>query len=181
MVAMKKEASHSTQSKHSKRGRGFKRAVSLMGGQIKTASQTRGFAVSRLLTHWEEIAGSEVAAISRPVEVSYGKGGLGATLCLLTNGANAPLLEMQKVKLRERVNATYGYNAISSIRITQTHARGFAEGQVDFVHRKAASGPAAIDPEIKREVEAQAAQIGDARLREALAALGENVLSKHKR
>lgn len=178
MAAMKKEASHS---KHSKRGRGFKRAVSLMGTQIKTASQTRGFAVSRLLTHWEEIAGADIAAISRPVEVSYGKGGLGATLCLLTTGANAPLLEMQKVKLREKVNATYGYNAISSIRITQTHAHGFAEGQVDFVHRKPAPEAKPVDPEIAREVKAQAAQIGDARLREALAALGQNVLSKHKR
>ena len=181
MAAMEKEASHSTDSKRGKRGRGFKRAVSLMGTQIKTASQTRGFAVSKLLTHWEEIAGAEIAAISRPVEVSYGKGGLGATLCLLTTGANAPLLEMQKVKLREKVNATYGYNAISNIRITQTHAHGFAEGQVDFVHRKKKPAAKAPDPEVVREVEAQAAKIGDARLREALAALGQNVLSKRKR
>ncbi|MBU2980417.1 DUF721 domain-containing protein [Lentibacter algarum] len=164
-----------------KRGRGFKRAVTLMNGQIKSVSQQRGFAVSRLLTHWEEIAGSDIAAISRPVEVNYGKGALGATLCLLTTGSNAPLLEMQKVKLREKVNATYGYNAISRIRITQTHARGFAEGQVDFVHRKGAAAVKAVDPEIAREVNEHAAQVGDDGLREALAALGQNVLSKHKR
>ena len=39
---------------------------------------------------------------------------------------------MQKVQLRERVNAVYGYNAIARIRITQTAAAGFSEGQADF-------------------------------------------------
>ena len=72
-----------------KRGRGFKRAVTLMNGQIKSVSQQRGFAVSKLLTHWEEIAGSDIAEISHPVEVTYGIGGLGATLCLLTTRSNA--------------------------------------------------------------------------------------------
>ena len=47
---------------------------------------------------------------------------MGATLTLLTTGANAPMLEMQKEKLRQKVNAVYGYNAISRVRIT-----GFVE------------------------------------------------------
>lgn len=175
MAAMSKDASQA------KRGRGFKRAVTLMGTQIKSASQQRGFAVSRLLTHWEEIAGAEIAAISRPVEVSYGKGGFGATLCLLTTGANAPLLEMQKPKLRDKVNATYGYNAISAIRITQTHATGFAEGQADFEHRRTKAKPKTPDPEIVAEVKGQAATVQSESLRDALEALGQNVLSKHKR
>ena len=106
---------------------GFKQTSGLLSGQIRRASETRGFAQSRVLTHWEEIAGADIAAISRPVEVSYGRGGFGATLTLLTTGANAPLLEMRKETLRERVNAIYGYNAIARIRITQTAATGFAD------------------------------------------------------
>ena len=35
----------------------------------------------------------------------YGKGGMGATLTLLTTGPMAPMVEMQKERLRERVNA----------------------------------------------------------------------------
>lgn len=170
---MSKETSH-------KRGRGFKRAASLMGKRINSAAQSRGFAVSRLLTHWEEIAGPDIAGISRPVEVSYGQGGLGATLCLLTTGANAPLLEMQKPKLRERVNSAYGYNAISAIRITQTHATGFSEGQVSFQHRKKSDTKKAIDPSVKAEVTACAKDVSDQSLRAALEALGQNVLTKHK-
>ena len=175
MALMNKDASQT------KRNRGFKRAANLMGERINAVSQQRGFAVSRLLTHWEEIAGPDIASISRPVEMSYGKGGFGATLCLLTTGANAPVLEMQKAKLREKVNAVYGYNAISSIRITQTHATGFAEGRVDFDHRKIKAAPKAPDPAVVQEVRARAADIGNESLRLALEALGQNVLSKHKR
>jgi len=75
---------------------GFKRTSSLLQTQIRKTSETRGFAQSRLLTHWAEIAGDDIAAISRPVEVRYGRSGFGATLTLLTTGANAPILEMQK-------------------------------------------------------------------------------------
>lgn len=162
-----------------RKARGFKRASTLMNQRIKTTAQTRGFAVSRLLTHWEEIAGQELAAISRPVEVSYGKGGFGATLCLLTTGANAPVLEMQKGKLRERVNATYGYNAISAIRVTQTHATGFAEGRVDFAHRKPDATETTPDPALQAEARACADGVRDDGLRDALEALARNVLSKH--
>jgi hypothetical protein len=87
--------------------------------------------VSRLLTHWAEIAGEDIARVTQPVEVSYGKG-FGATLTLLCPGAHAPMIEMQKERLREKVNACYGYNAISRIRITQTARSGFAEPQADF-------------------------------------------------
>ncbi|UYV38747.1 DUF721 domain-containing protein [Rhodobacteraceae bacterium D3-12] len=161
--------------------KGFTRAASLLNRQIRQAGETRGFAVTRLLTHWSEIAGEEIAAISRPVEVSYGRGGFGATLSLLTTGANAPMLEMQKETLRERVNSVYGYTAISRVRVTQTHATGFAEGRADFTHRKAKPTEAAPDPVIQGQVAEVAAPVGDADLRRALEALGQNVLSKSKR
>jgi hypothetical protein len=158
--------------------KGFARTDSLLSGQIRRASETRGFAQSRLLTQWAEIAGADAAAISRPVEVSYGRGGIGATLTLLTTGAHAPMLEMQKEKLRERVNAVYGYNAIARIRVTQTAATGFAEGQVAFTP-KPAETPAA-DPELKRRAAETARPVSDSGLRDALARLGENIMTKQE-
>ena len=152
-----------------------------MLGDIRKAGESRGFAVSRILTHWAEIAGDEVAAISRPVEVSYGRGGFGATLSLLTTGAQAPLLEMQKEQIRERVNAAYGYNAIARVRVTQTHATGFAEGQVSFDHRPKAAKPATADPALTRAAATAAQGVTDPSLRQALEALAQNVLSRPKR
>ena len=157
--------------------KGFKRTSSLLQTQIRKTSETRGFSQSRLLTHWPEIAGDDIAAISRPVEVRYGRGGLGATLTLLTTGANAPILEMQKEKLREKVNAVYGYNAISKVRVTQTAATGFSEGQVSFDHRPARARddtPAAILPEAQQ----MAGDVRDDGLRAALERLATNVYSK---
>jgi len=158
--------------------RGFKRTSNLLSERIRQAGESRGFAVSRVLTHWAEIAGEDIAAIARPVQVGYGKGSFGATLTVLTTGAQAPMLEMQKEKLRERVNAVYGYNAISRIRITQTAPEGFAEGQAQFAAR-----PAAEPREDARDaarVGETVADVASADLRAALERLGRNVLSSSK-
>jgi hypothetical protein len=157
---------------------GFKRTSALLQTSIRRASESRGFAQSRLLTHWAEVVGDDIAAIARPVEVSYARQGMGATLTLLTTGAQAPMLEMQKEKLRERVNAVYGYNAIARIRITQTAPVGFAEGQVDFTHRPKEATPPAVAPEMLQAATSLAAPVTDDGLRAALERLARNVLTK---
>ncbi|MGR3270897.1 DUF721 domain-containing protein [Thalassococcus profundi] len=160
--------------------KGFARTATLLQGQIRRASESRGFAQSRVLTHWPEIAGEDVAAISRPVDIGFGKGGLGATLTLLTTGAQAPMLEMQKEQIRARVNAVYGYNAIARIRITQTAATGFAEGQADFQHRPRPRADAAAAPEVVARARASTETVGDDALRAALERLAANVISRSK-
>jgi len=160
--------------------KGFTRTASLLSGKIRKASESRGFAQSRLLTNWAEVVGDDAASISRPVEVSYGRGGMGATLTLLTTGANAPLLEMQKEQLRARVNAVYGYNAIARVRVTQTAATGFSEGRVAFEHAPQ-KAVAASDPALRARAIDTTAPIGDDSLRDALARLGENILTKQNR
>ena len=154
--------------------KGFKQTSSLLTQRIRTGVESRGFAESRLLTRWEEIAGAETAAIARPVNVSYARGGMGATLTLLTSGAQAPMVEMQKDQLRARVNAVYGYNAISRIKITQTAPTGFADGQVQFAH-KAPTGPKAPDAAAQARGAAETKTVQDAALRRALAQLGANI------
>ena len=160
--------------------KGFKRTASLLTGRIRQASESRGFAQSRLLTDWAEVAGADVAAVARPVEVSYGRGGMGATLTLLTTGAQAPMLEMQKDQLREKVNAVYGYNAIARIRITQTAATGFADGQVAFDHKPKDTGPKEPAADMHRAAGKVVAPVEDETLRAALERLGANILTKEK-
>ncbi|MGR3616922.1 MAG: DUF721 domain-containing protein [Paracoccaceae bacterium] len=159
--------------------RGFKRTATLLSDQIRHAGESRGFAVSRLLTHWAEIVGEDIAKIARPVNIGYGKGGFGATLTVLTTGAQAPMLEMQKEQLRERVNAVYGYNAIARIRLTQTAATGFAEGQAQFAPppKKTARQPS---PEIRAQAANTARDVDNETLRAALEQLGRNVMTRQK-
>lgn len=165
--------------RHTSTTRGFKRTANVLNDQIRRVGESRGFAVSRVLTHWAEIAGTDIAGIARPVNINYGRGGFGATLTVLTTGAQAPMLEMQKEKLRERVNAAYGYNAISRIRITQTAPTGFAEGQAQFAP---APKKAKADPpqKVVEQVKQTVTQVENDELRAALERLGRNVLSKSK-
>ena len=156
---------------------GFKSASKLLESRIRKAGESRGFAVTRLLTHWEEIAG-DLASMARPVDVSYGRQGLGATLTLLTTGPMAPMVEMQKEQLREKVNAVYGYNAISRVRVTQTAATGFAEGQVDFTMNNPPAQKAPPTPEVVTRAREASGGVEDEGLKSALEALARNVLSK---
>lgn len=163
-----------------RRKRGFERAASLMTQRIRQAGESRGFAVSRLLTHWPETVGEDVAATARPVKVHYGREGFGATLTLLTTGARAPMLEMQKEKILERVNAVYGYAAISTVRITQTAPTGFAEGQAQFAHAPKKQAPRAPSPEVRQAAQTLSRDVQDDGLRAALDQLACNVLSRRK-
>ncbi len=169
----------SNESPGARRMRGFERASGLLQARIRAAGETRGFAVARLLTHWPEIVGEELAAMARPVKITYGRGSFGATLTLLTTGAHAPLLQAALPQIREKVNACYGYNAISRIRITQTAPVGFAEGRATFAHAPEKSAPRP-DPALTEKARAATSGVQDEKLRAALAALGENILSRSR-
>ena len=162
-----------------RRRKGFRRAADLVAPDIRRAAEERGFAETRLLTDWPEVAGAQAAAIARPVKVSWPKRqGAGAVLTLLTTGARAPELQMMLPAIRERVNAAYGYAAVGRIDVTQTAPTGFAEGQARF-----ASAPSAppradpADPAARADAAALAAGATDPGLRAALERLGAAIIS----
>ena len=159
--------------------RGFEPAGGLVRDPIRVAGEKRGFAVARLLTHWAEIVGSDLAGCTRPVKVGYAQGSMGATLTLLISGPVAPMVEMQKDSIRAKVNACYGYAAISRILLTQTAASGFSEGQAEF--RAAAKVmPKPADPAALAVAAKTAEGVHDGGLRDALALLAQNVLGRQK-
>jgi hypothetical protein len=159
-------------------GKGFARAATLVAARVRKAGESRGFAVSRLLTHWEEVVGEAVAKVAQPVGVTYGREGLGATLTVLVPGPQAPMVEMQKERIRERVNACYGYRAIARVRITQTAPQGFAEAQAAW-GAAPATAAAVMPQEVVEKAAAVAADVENTELRLALAALAANVLSRN--
>ncbi len=158
--------------------RGFTQAGGLVGARIQKTGAARGFAQMRLLTHWEEIVGSEIARIAQPEKVSYTRKGFGARLTLLAKPAHAPELQMQLPRIKERVNASYGYSAISDIRITQSGgATGFAEPETGFTHdHPAPSLPPAKAEKLRDEVSG----VEDETLRSLLESLGKNILLTSK-
>ena len=158
----------------SKRGRaGFRSASSLLERQIQKTSETRGFAISKLLVNWADINGNEIAKIAKPVKVNYGRDGIGAGLVLLTNGANAPIVQAQSKQIIDRVNEVYGYNAISRVRITQTDPSELINE--NSTNQKKHLKPSYLD-KIKAKEEVN--EVKDDVLKIALQSLGANILAK---
>ena len=147
----------------------FKQTGSFLKEAIRRVSETRGFAETRLLTHWEEIAGPEFAQKVTPVKVDFPKAGIGALLTVLCKGADAPMIEMALPQLRERVNSIYGYQAIRDIRITQTAPIGFAEEQAPFSAPK--PNKRKIDGPTRETIDT----VSDDSLRKALSELERNL------
>ena len=153
---------------------GFRHAGGVLSGRIRGAAESRGFSHAQIVTRWPEIVGPDIARIAEPVKVTYARQGVGATLVVLTKGAFGPELEMQKPRIREAVNAIYGYNAIARVQITQTAGTtGFAEARAPF---EAAPNP--VTPAKSSAVRATVAPIESENLRDALARLGQNIMSK---
>ena len=162
-----------------RRKRGFEPASKLVTGQLRQPFEKRGFSETKLLTHWPEIVGEETAKSAVPVKIRYARGGgFGATLVLLTTGGHAPTLEMQKDAIRQKVNACYGYNAVSRIQITQTAPVGFDEGHVRFEVKP--KEPPRPTPEILSAAHDAADPIRDTELKQALERLARNVLTKNR-
>ena len=82
---------------------------------------------------------------------------------------------MQRERIREKVNAVYGYGAIARVRVTQTAPEGFAEGQAVFEPAPAEPDAPEIDDGRAREI---AAGVEDDELRAALEALARNVMKR---
>jgi hypothetical protein len=107
------------------------------------------------------------------VKVNYGREGLGAGLVLLTNGANAPIVQAQSKQIIDRVNGVYGYNAISRVRITQIDPNELID-EKDEVSISLVK-PSELD---KTKAKDEVNGIKDNILNEALWLLGANIISK---
>ncbi|MBF9029521.1 DUF721 domain-containing protein [Rhodobacterales bacterium HKCCE3408] len=162
---------------HRPRRRGFEPASKLIGAELRSPMRKRGFAEAKLLTRWPEIVGSEIAELAVPVTLKHGQQ-MGGTLVLLTTGSAAPLVQMRAEEIKARVNACYGYRAVSRVSVTQTAASGFAEGQAEFAAKRKETRPAEPDPAAMNEAEAVIGRIGDERLRAALARMARRALVK---
>jgi len=116
------------------------RAVGSFVPQLtKKAFQKFGFSAATMLTNWAEIVGGETAAYTRPERLKWprnieiygdssgdtdGHSGVrqcrsGATLVLRVEPARALDVQYQGRQLMDRINAYFGYRAISEIRILQ--------------------------------------------------------------
>ena len=138
----------------------------------------RGFAEMRLITHWPEIVGEAFAASTLPVKVSRSRSGTGSTLTVLVNGAVAPVLQMQTPEMMRRINAYYGYPAITGISLTQTSSA--MPGIPVRRHPAESRGVEGVLEPLPEDVQNAIDHIENTDLRRAITAFGESVYRQHR-
>lgn len=122
--------------------------------------------LSRLKVNWKDIVGEQLARLCRPEKLTPAKGGRRLTLMVVP--AAAGLVQHQSEIIRQRVSVAAGGD-ITAIKILQGHL-GAAPNQKP-------SRPIPLTPEQKEALIASAESIEDEKLRAAIVALGEAVLT----
>lgn len=115
-----------------KRASFAKSVGSFVPGLTRKSFEKYGFSTATLLTDWAQIAGRDLASFTLPERLKWPRnveayedvadgssGRPGATLVLRVDGPRAIEVQYQTSQIMERINAHFGYRAISEIRFIQ--------------------------------------------------------------
>lgn len=115
-----------------KRASFAKSVGSFVPGLTRKSFEKYGFSTATLLTDWAIIAGRDLASFTLPERLKWprgveafedtadnGRGRPGATLVLRVDGPRAIELQYQTGQIIERINAHFGYRAVSEVRFIQ--------------------------------------------------------------
>lgn len=111
----------------------YARAVgAFVPGLTRKSFEKYGFSTATLLTDWSVIAGPDLASFTLPERLKWPRrveayeetgaeqrGRPGATLVLRVDGPRAIEVQYQAAAIIERINAHFGYRAVSDVRFLQ--------------------------------------------------------------
>jgi hypothetical protein len=102
-------------------GYGPKSISGAIGNITKSIVGKRGFIEVDIITNWVAIVGDEIAAYVSPTSISFPRNARnsGTLHVQVLSGAFAVELQHREKQIKERVNSYFGYNAVSSLKITQ--------------------------------------------------------------
>lgn len=139
----------------------------LIGGTLDPIARKRGLARAELLSWWPDIVGAAYAGRTAPERIRWPRDGTAATLVVRCDPALALQFAHEKDRVRERLNAFFGYPAVGAIKIVQ-HAVGDSNHRA---LRPATQAP--IPPTVEKRLEAV-----EGPLKDSLRALARNVLAR---
>ena len=139
----------------------------LIGASIDPLVRRRGLARAELIAWWPEIVGATYAGHTAPERIRWTRDGTAATLVVRCDPALALQFAHETERVRERLNAYFGYPAVGVVRIVQR--------TVGRAHSEASKTPRAaeIPPALQERLERF-----DGPLKESLSALARGVLAR---
>lgn len=167
------------------RGRSSARALGTFVPKLAGKSfEKYGFSIVMLLTEWRAIVGAELAEFSIPERLKWPRNvdayadtpagerrRPGATLVLRVDGPRAIDLQYQSAQILERINAYFGYQAVTELRFVQApvESRGKQSLPCAIDRAGARTSTRATEPGGRDE--------GSAALQDALSRLEKSVLA----
>ena len=96
------------------------RLSTMIDSMIAPSVKTRGFTIGRIVSHWHDIVG-DMSSWCRPNAVSFPRDSrTDGTLKLQIASGRGPQAQAMSDVIIDRVNANFGYQAISRITLLQT-------------------------------------------------------------
>ena len=103
-----------------KRSNKMRRLSTMVEPMIAFSAQTRGFAISRIISHWNDIVG-DAAEWCRPSNIHFPQGCRNnGTLKLQIVSGRGPQAQAMSQQIINSVNAVFGYQAIERITLVQS-------------------------------------------------------------
>lgn len=145
-----------------------------VGPIVSPAMRKRGFATADLIALWPEIVGAAFAEVSQPERLVWPRRMSGgedtfepAVLTVRVAGSRALLFQHESAKIIERINQTFGYQAVAKLRIDQK--------PMTPRPKRGHKPLRALTRTEEADIAALTAAVPDDGLREALARLGRAV------
>jgi hypothetical protein len=144
-----------------------------LGKVLDSALKKRGFATRDILARWADIAPKPYDRVAIPAELKWprGAGHEGATLFLRCAEGQRLALAHEGPLIAAAVNRYFGYFLVREVKLS---AEPFMRS----------SGPKAKDattlPEVAKYADQAVAEVDDPALKDALKALGEQVLARKR-
>ena len=100
----------------------MRRLSTMIEPMIAPSARERGFAISRLIAHWNNTVGS-LSEWCRPTDIHFPRGSRNnGTLKLQIASGRGPQAQAMTQQIIDAVNASFGYRAIDRITIVQSLA-----------------------------------------------------------
>ena len=143
-----------------------KPVAELIGGTLDPIARKRGLARAELLAWWPDIVGAAYAGRTAPERIRWPRDGKAATLVVRCDPSLSLQFAHETDRVRERLNAYFGYPAVGAIRIVQR--------PIGLQDEKPKAQPEqAIDPAMESRLDRF-----DGPLRDAFRALARSILAR---
>lgn len=141
----------------------------------------KGFVEVSILTNWDKIVGKELANYSFPQKIDFKREqkNNGILHLQVPSGAFALEIAHREKYILEKINAYFGYNAVSGLKIVQNSSISLAEDISDDEPKKQID---LVTDNEKKYIESISDEIKNSKLKEILIKLGHCIFNEnHKK